>query len=260
MVRSDRTAMMATLLRHYGAQNWWPARTRFEVIVGAFLVQNTAWTNAEVALRRLRAARVLTPAGIRRTPLPRLEQLVRSSGYFRQKARRLKSFVHFVDHTYGGSLHRMFAQPTEVLRQQLLALPGVGDETADTILLYAAGHEAFVVDTYARRVAKRHAFPGGDYADLQRQFLDALAGLEGMAVNLSAHAPRHAASPLSRRGSSPRARLYAETHAVLVRVGSEFCQRSPQCAECPLRPWLPERPKKLPAKMRWKKDEPVRID
>lgn len=240
MDKTLHPALMATLLQHYGAQNWWPARTRFEVIVGAFLVQNTAWTNAEIALRRLRAAKILAPAGMRKIPLRELEQLVRSSGHFRQKARRLKTFVRFLDESYGGSLDRLFARPVPELRRELLALSGVGDETADVILLYAGGHEAFVVDVYARRVAERHGIVAGKYADLQRHFVAALTGMEALAANLDDHAPRHEVSPMSRRGSSATAKLYAEAHAVLVRVGNDFCKRMPECEECPLRPYLPQ--------------------
>src|SRR5439155_7262805 len=105
-------AMYSTLAQAWGPQHWWPARTSFEVIVGAYLTQNTNWTNVELALKKLRSARVLSIAGIRKIPIRRLEKLIRSSGYFRQKARRLKLFVAFLDRKYGGSLERMFAQPT----------------------------------------------------------------------------------------------------------------------------------------------------
>src|SRR5712692_11945865 len=114
----------STLSRAWGRQHWWPARTRFEVIVGAYLTQNTSWTNVELAMKKLRAARILTVAGIRNTPVPRLEKLVRSSGYFRQKARRLKTFVNFLDRNYAGSLTKMFRRPTSELREELLSLNG----------------------------------------------------------------------------------------------------------------------------------------
>ena len=144
-------AMYSILAQAWGRQHWWPARTSFEVVVGAFLTQNTSWKNVEIALRQLRSARVLSISGIRRIPIRRLEKLVRSSGYFRQKARRLKKFVTFVDRCYGGSLRKMFEQPTAKLREELLALEGVGPETADSILLYAGQHPIFVVDAYTRR-------------------------------------------------------------------------------------------------------------
>src|SRR5690242_11092983 len=136
------------LLRRWGPQNWWPAQSRFEVIVGAYLTQNTNWSNVEKAIGQLRRAGVLSVQGIREVPLSDLEQLIRSSGYFRQKALRLKQFVEFLDSKYGGSLDRMFAQETEKLRAELLVLNGVGPETADSILLYAGGHPVFVVDAY----------------------------------------------------------------------------------------------------------------
>jgi endonuclease III-like uncharacterized protein len=126
--------MYLSLARAWGRRHWWPAQSRFEVIVGAFLTQNTSWTNVELALQQLRSARVLNLPGIRDVRVRKLEQLIRSSGYFRQKATRLKNFVRFLDKTYGGSLTKMFAQPTPLLREQLLSLNGVGPETADSIL------------------------------------------------------------------------------------------------------------------------------
>jgi len=128
-------AMYSALFRIWGNQHWWPAQSRFEVIVGAYLTQNTSWSNVEIAMSKLRSARVLSVDGIRSLPIRRLEKLIRSSGYFRQKASRLKRFVEFLDGNYGGSLTKMFAQPTAELREQLLALNGVGPETADSILL-----------------------------------------------------------------------------------------------------------------------------
>src|SRR5207248_3160651 len=121
-----------TLFQVWGPQHWWPARTRFEVIVGAYLTQNTSWTNVERALRRLRSAGLLNLRAMREVSLTKLESQIRSAGYFRQKAQRLKTFVAFLDDHYGGSLTRMFAQPTAKLRQELLALNGVGPETADS--------------------------------------------------------------------------------------------------------------------------------
>ena len=161
----------------WGPQQWWPAQSRFEVIVGAYLTQNTNWTNVEIAMRKLRSARVLNVAGIRNIPLGDLEQLVRSSGYFRQKASRLKAFVSFLDENYAGSLSIMFAQPTNLLREQLLSLAGVGPETADSILLYAGQHPIFVVDAYTRRLATRHQIAPEEatYEELRTLFENALA-------------------------------------------------------------------------------------
>jgi endonuclease-3 related protein len=169
------------LFRAWGRQQWWPARTRFEVIVGAYLTQNTAWTNVEIALRSMRSAGVLNLNGVRHIPLPQLESLIRSSGYFRQKARRLKTFVAFLDAYYGGSINRMFAEPTEKLRAELLELNGVGPETADSILLYAGQHPVFVVDAYTRRILDRHGILPGSapYEEIRELFQRALgAGME----------------------------------------------------------------------------------
>jgi endonuclease-3 related protein len=171
---SDETirAYYDTLFSAWGRQHWWPARSRFEMIVGAFLTQNTAWINVEKALANLRRARLLTIGGIRNSPQAELEQLVRPSGYFRQKAQRLKAFVEFLDERYGGSLTRMFARPTAELRRELLALNGVGPETADSILLYAGNHPVFVVDAYTRRILERHEIVA-DTADT-RKFANSL--------------------------------------------------------------------------------------
>ena len=149
-----------TLFSMWGCQHWWPAHSRFEVILGAYLTQNTSWINVEKALASLRTAGLLSVHGIRRTPRRRLENLIRSSGYFRQKAKRLKTFVRFLDERYEGSLARMFAQPVMKLREELLALNGVGPETADSILLYAGNQPVFVVDAYTRRILERHALIG----------------------------------------------------------------------------------------------------
>src|SRR5450631_3923154 len=165
------------LYRAWGAQHWWPAETHFEVIVGAYLTQNTAWTNVELALANLRAARILSVAGIREAKLARLERLIRPSGYFRQKAARLKTFVRFLDDKYGGSLDQLFAQTTDKLREELLSLNGVGPETADSILLYAGNHPVFVVDAYTRRILNRHGIlpEKTDYEEIRELFQQALA-------------------------------------------------------------------------------------
>src|ERR1035441_9218638 len=168
-----------TLFSAWGRQHWWPAQSRFEVIVGAYLTQNTSWTNVEKALGNLRKARRLTVSGIRRTPQPKLEQLIRPAGYFRQKAQRLKTFVSLLDERYGGSLARMFARPTGELRDELLALNGVGPETADSILLYAGNHPVFVVDAYTRRILERHQIVSGaaSYDEIRQLFEQALGDL-----------------------------------------------------------------------------------
>jgi endonuclease-3 related protein len=243
-------AFYQTLRGACGPQHWWPARTRFEVIVGAYLTQNTAWTNVEIALRRLRAARVLTLSGIRETPLPDLEALIRSSGYFRQKAARLKTFVAFVDENYGGSLERMFTQPTEKLRQELLDLNGVGPETADSILLYAGQHPVFVVDAYTRRILERHGIisTNASYEEIRGLFEGALSanrrvpGLPSV-VQIEPSQPRdtsHLPSPMSRMKRSNLAQTYNDMHGLIVGVGKYHCLKSkPVCERCPLEKFLP---------------------
>ena len=232
-----------TLMAAWGPQDWWPAYTRFEVIVGAFLTQNTAWTNVERALRQLRAGGMLNVDGIRRAPLPKLARMIRSSGYFRQKATRLKTFVNYLDEQYGGSLERMFAQPTAKLREELLALNGVGPETADSILLYAGGHPVFVVDAYTRRILERHGLISAKarYEEI-RQLVEQAFNEE---------TPRaHDQPPISPlpgrrrhkfviRKTSASARAFDEFHALLVQTAKHHCLKvKAQCIGCPLERFL----------------------
>ena len=233
-----------TLYAAWGGQHWWPARTRFEVVVGAYLTQNTSWSNVEIAMRRLRQAHVLSLAGFRKIALAELEGLIRSSGYFRQKAARLKTFVAFVDERYGGSLWRMFAQPTHKLRQELLALNGVGPETADSILLYAGQQPVFVVDTYTRRILERHAIlpANAPYEEIRGLFERSLADQAPLKNDTSA--PRtdfaHPPSAMSIARRSPVAQVYNDMHGLIVGVGKHYCLKSkPRCEDCPLRRFLP---------------------
>jgi endonuclease-3 related protein len=209
-----------TLVQAYGPLHWWPARTRFEVIVGAFLTQNTSWKNVESALRNLRRAGALNIASIRRMPVAELEQRIRPSGYFRQKAARLKTFINYLDERYGGSLNRMFAQQVDVLRGELLELNGVGPETADAILLYAGKLPVFVVDAYAKRVFERHGItrPAEKYEQVRALVQNALAHGES---------------------DSDLAEHFNEFHALLVEVGKRHCGTAAKCEGCPLQPLLP---------------------
>lgn len=200
----------------YGPLHWWPARTRFEVIAGAFLTQNTAWRNVEHALANLRRAGALNLAGIRNIRLPDLEALVRPAGFFRQKAQRLKTFVDFLDQNYQGSLRRMFARPTRDLRRELLALNGVGRETADSILLYAGKRPVFVVDNYARRILERHGIPfTADYEEIRKLF----------------------EKSLRQNGTDPAA-TFNQAHALIVQVGKKHCRKQANCNGCPLQKFL----------------------
>jgi len=261
----------ALLLRHFGPQRWWPGNTPFEVCVGAILTQNTAWTNVEKAIANLRRARALTPQRLRALPLRRLAPLIRPAGYFNVKARRLRSFLDFLHVEFRDDLRRMFRTPTAALREKLLGVNGIGPETADSILLYAGGHESFVVDAYTRRVLARHGWikPDADYHEIKACFERALSNVAERASVRSTwkggrterwrvrlHAEDHACcghritlptghppSGMSRRSRrhSQRARLFNEYHALLVAVGKHYCTaREPKCKACPLKPLLPK--------------------
>lgn len=247
-------AYYGALIRAWGPQHWWPAESVFEVVVGAYLTQNTAWTNAEKALAKVRADGVLSVNGIRTISVGELERLIRPAGYFRQKAKRLKLFVTFLDGRYGGSLARMFATPTRELREELLILNGVGPETADSMLLYAGNHPVFVVDAYTRRIVERHELlaPSAGYEEIQRLFQEALLSIADSAASSErdsepAHAPGlpgtpHAPSRMSAGKRTALAQVYNEMHGLIVGVGKHYCRKSqPRCDECPLRDFLPVR-------------------
>jgi endonuclease III related protein len=244
-------AYYRTLFSAWGRQHWWPAQSRFEVIVGAYLTQSTSWTNAEKALGNVRKARLLTIRGIRRMPQPELERLIRPAGYFRQKAQRLKTFVSFLDARYSGSLARMLARPTAELRDELLALNGVGPETADSILLYAGNHPVFVVDAYARRILERHQIvsSAARYEEIRQLFEQALSGppppeqsLDGAPVAVvGPRSSSHRPSRMSRAGRSALVQAFNEMHGLIVGVGKTYCLKSqPQCEQCPLQKFLPQ--------------------
>jgi endonuclease-3 related protein len=202
---------------HFGPLHWWPGDSPLEVCVGAILTQNTAWTNVEKAIANLKAERLLSVRGIAETPRDRLAAAVRPSGYYTQKARRLHTFARHILARHRGSLARMLSQPTATLRQELLSLHGIGPETADSMILYAAGQPVFVVDAYTRRILSRLGLVPDDiaYDELQELF--------------HRHLPREVA-------------LYNEFHAQLVYVGKDFCRkRDPRCAVCPARRRGPRR-------------------
>jgi endonuclease-3 related protein len=205
----------SALSGRFGPQQWWPARTRLEVILGAILTQNTAWHNATLALRNLRQSGLLSWQGLRRACLPGLEACVRPAGFYRQKARTIRGFVDWLSRQHAGSLHRLFSLPAQELRGQLLSLRGLGPETVDAILLYAAERPMFVADAYTRRVLARHGF------------VSAAADYHRTQEFLHAHLPRDAS-------------LFNEFHALLVEVGKKHCKpRSPHCVGCPLEEFLP---------------------
>ena len=240
------SAFHDTLFAAYGPQHWWPANSQFEMIVGAYLTQNTAWTNVELAFANLRRARALSLDGIRRIPLAELELLIRPAGYFRQKAGRLKLFVAHLDSNYDGSLGKMFARPTAELRAELLSLNGIGPETADSILLYAGQHETFVVDAYTRRIFERHrlAKPSASYDEIRSLVEQSLSTTHSAdSIALPSHLPIppiHEPSALSETPRSALAQRYNEFHALIVQVGKHLCQsREAKCHLCPLAALLP---------------------
>jgi endonuclease III related protein len=244
-------AMYRKLALAWGPQHWWPAETPFEVIVGAILTQNTSWSNVERAIASLRAAEKLSVEGIHEVPLRKLQRLIRSSGYFRQKALRLKNFVAFLDAHYGGSLERMLAAPTEQLRTELLALNGVGPETADSILLYAGNHAIFVVDAYTRRILERHeaVTAGAKYDEIRTVVERALQGERPSPPRPGS--PRkqqrpeaHPPSAMSTAERDPLTQVYNEMHGLFVQVGKHYCRKNePKCEVCPLGSLLDAVPK-----------------
>jgi endonuclease-3 related protein len=205
-----------SLFTALGPQHWWPGKTPFEVIVGAILTQNTSWRNVELAIANLRAEGLLSFAGISLARAGHLAKLVRPSGYFRQKARKLKAFAAFLRSEYGGSLRRMFATPTLALREKLLRVWGIGPETADSILLYAGGRPVFVVDAYTKRMLARHGWIGekARYEDVRWMFERQFPG---------------------------DVKRFNEMHALIVRTGKTWCRpQEPLCGECPLGRYLEE--------------------
>jgi endonuclease-3 related protein len=210
------------LLDCFGPQQWWPAQSPFEVLVGTILTQNTSWKNVERAIDNLREAGALEPERLYQLPLGELEELIKPAGYFRLKAKRLRNLLRYLIERFDGSLEVMFATSLGTLREELLAINGIGPETADSILLYAGKLPTFVVDTYTYRVMARHGWIDfeTDYHSLKDYF----------------------ESSLERDPA-----LYNEFHALLVRVGNEYCRKTPQCDECPLCDLLPDAGPRLEA-------------
>ena len=195
------------LLDCYGPQNWWPAEEPFEVIVGAILTQSSAWSNVEKAITRLKLVEALSPSRLRQLPLSELATLIYSCGYYNAKALKLKSFAHWLGGHYEDSLDKLFSIDTDSLRQQLLSIHGIGEETADSILLYAGNKPIFVVDAYTRRVISRIGLSSNrdSYAAHQTLFMNNLPGF---------------------------VRLFNEYHALIVQLGKAICRKRPVCEKC----------------------------
>ena len=204
------------LLDHYGPQHWWPADEPFEVIIGAILTQSTAWGNVEKAISNLKAEGALSPASLRQLSFKELSRLIYPSGYYQAKARKIKSLVHWLGEHYEDDLQRLFNLDTPLLREELLKVHGIGEETADSIILYAARKPVFVIDAYTRRILSRLGFKpsGNSYTALQKLFMDCLPQDEA---------------------------LFNEYHALLVRHGKETCQKHPLCERCCLKNLCPSR-------------------
>lgn len=203
------------LLDHFGPQQWWPGETALEVLVGAVLTQNTNWTNVSRAIGNLQEENLLSFATLASLPEAVLAEKIRPSGYFNLKARRLKNLLALISRDAAGDLDLFFNQDTPILREKLLSVKGIGPETADSILLYAAQKPVFVVDAYTYRMLTRHGLIGQetDYAEMQELFMDTLPA---------------------------DVKLFNEYHALIVRLGKEYCKKSrPRCRECPLRQFEP---------------------
>ena len=212
-----RTTLMRyhrAMSKRYGPLGWWPGESPFEVMVGAVLVQNTAWKNVEKAIANLKRARKLTLRAIHKLPHAELAALIKPAGYFNVKAKRLQSLVAAVVEQWNGNLDKMFAAPTDELRAWLLGVHGVGKETADSILCYAASHPVFVVDAYTRRVLSRHGLVPEDI------------GYDALQEFCTAQIPRDL-------------KTCNELHAQIVRTGNNYCRRTnPDCENCPLGEFL----------------------
>ena len=200
-----------TLYAHFGPRSWWPADTSFEVMIGAVLTQNTAWRNVEKAIKNLKKAHLLSPKKIAKVHLRTLEDAVRPSGFYKEKAKKLKNLVRFLDISCKGSIRKLSLENTSSLREKLLSVKGIGPETADSILLYALNKSIFVVDAYTKRIFSRHLLVSKDsnYEETQELFMKNL--------------------PHKRK-------LFNEYHALIVELGKNYCKkRKPLCGKCPLK-------------------------
>ncbi len=209
MISKTLTEIYQLLFDRFGPQHWWPGETRFEIITGAILTQNTSWANVEKAITNLKSADCLRPEKLYHLESVQLAQLIRPAGYYNIKAKRLKNFINWLFDNYDGELTNLESIDTDQLRAELLAIKGVGRETADSILLYAFDRPIFVVDAYTARIVFRHGLigPDADYEQLRELFESSLPA---------------------------DTQLFNEYHALLVRVGKEFCRPKARCPRCPL--------------------------
>jgi endonuclease-3 related protein len=204
--------MFERLLNHYGPQKWWPAESALEMMVGAILTQNTNWNNVTIAIENLKGEDLLSLEGLLSTPTESLAKMIRPAGYYNLKARRLKNLLEFVREQYNCDLSYFLALEIQALRHGLLSVKGVGPETADSIILYAARKPIFVIDAYTQRILVRHGIidDASTYDQMQSLFMDCLP-----------------ADP----------DLYGEFHALIVKTGKHCCRKAPLCESCPLTLW-----------------------
>jgi endonuclease-3 related protein len=209
MITEQLNKIYQLLFERFGPQHWWPGETKFEVMIGAILTQNTNWANVEKAIANLKLTGCLSPEKLYNLDLRQLAELIRPAGYYNIKAKRLKNFINWLFDNYAGNLTNLASVDTDKLRAELLAIKGIGHETADSILLYALDRPIFVVDAYTARVAVRHELiePVADYEQLRELFQSNL--------------PQDTL-------------LFNEYHALLVKVGKEFCKPKARCLNCPL--------------------------
>jgi len=201
--------MYNLLFSAFGPQNWWPAETELEMMVGAILTQNTSWNNVEKAIQNLKEKDLLSIGRLSQVPASTLTGYIRPAGYHNLKVKRLKNLIEFIEDEYNGDTNRLFSLDTDSIRKGLLSVKGIGMETADSIILYGAGRPIFVVDTYTHRILTRHGLieEEAGYDDLQLSFMDNL--------------PHDA-------------ELFKEFHALIVKTGKDFCRKKPLCSNCPL--------------------------
>ncbi len=207
-------AFYSAMLKAFGPQGWWPGETPFEVIIGAILTQNTSWSNVEKAIANLKKEKLLTPKRLHALKAGELAAHIRPAGYFNVKAKRLKNFLDRLFEKHNGNLSRFLKKDAAALREELLSVNGIGPETADSIVLYAANYPEFVVDAYTKRIFSRHKLVKIDagYEEVKSLFTDNL---------------------------SPDAQVFNEYHALIVRTGKYFCKnRKPLCGNCPLGAYL----------------------
>ena len=198
------------LFSFFGPQHWWPGETPFEVIVGAILTQNTSWANVRKAIGNLKNDNLLSPVALKKVSINKLARLIRPSGYYNQKAKKLKNFTSFLFSKYQGNLKKMFRQELIKLREELLSVNGIGPETADSILLYALDMPIFVVDAYTKRILSRHKLIPEDF-------------------------DYHRVQEIFMKNLKPEAKFFNEYHALLVKLGKDICKTKPNCVICPLK-------------------------